>query len=162
MSQGGWIAPIIATESADVRFVISMVGSSVTPDEQLDYEEVHNLRQIGFLPGVAHLFAILSTSYIKNVAQKPFWDAVRDYDPIPYWRRVKADSLVLYGSDDTNVPSHESARRLNAISNPHIEVVVFEGSGHALESPEDQGKSIIRADALQRISTFIWTNTATP
>jgi hypothetical protein len=35
MSQGGWIAPIVVSESPDVEFVISVVGSSVTTYEQV-------------------------------------------------------------------------------------------------------------------------------
>jgi len=58
MSQGGWIAPIVASESSDVGFVVSMVGSAVTPAEQLVYEENHNLRQMGFLPGVSNVIAL--------------------------------------------------------------------------------------------------------
>jgi uncharacterized protein len=33
-SQGGWIAPLAATRSSDVRFVISMCGPAVSPAEQ--------------------------------------------------------------------------------------------------------------------------------
>ena len=155
MSQGGWIAPIVATGSSDVSFVVNVVGSAVTPVEQLQYEEVHNLRQAGFLPGVAHLIAVLSTRYIRHIAQQSFWDQIGEYDPIPYWRRVNADTLVLYGNDDTNVPTPESVRRLDAIGNPQIEVVVYDDSGHALESPEEQGASIFRTDALRKIAGFI-------
>lgn len=155
MSQGGWIAPIVASESADVSFVVSIVGSAVTPIEQLTYEERHNLRQAGFLPGIAHAIAALSTRYIRNIKQRAFWDRIEGYDPIPYWQRVSVDSLVLYGSDDTNVPSAESARRLKAIGNPKIRIETFEGSGHALESPPGMGNSIMRHDALEQIAEFI-------
>ena len=132
-----------------------MVGAAVTPREQLAYEENHNVRQMGFLPGIAHVISAMSTRYIRNVAQSDFWDRVEGYDPIPYWQQLEVDSLVLLGSDDTNVPSKESAERLNDIGNPHIQVIVYEGSGHALESPEGQGNSIIREDALRQISSFV-------
>ena len=42
MSQGGWIAPVVATKSDDVSFVVSMVGAAVTTDEQLLHEETSN------------------------------------------------------------------------------------------------------------------------
>ncbi len=54
MSQGGWIAPIVADRAGDVAFVVSMVGAMVTPGEQLLFEENHNLRQMGFLPGISN------------------------------------------------------------------------------------------------------------
>ncbi len=155
MSQGGWIAPIVATEADDLNFVVSMVGSAVTPVEQLQFEEVHNLRQFGFLPGIAHGIAAMSTQYIRHIKQKTFWSQIGDFDPMPYWQRVDVDTLVLFGSEDTNTPTQASVALLEGISNQHIEIETYQGSGHALESPEGLGSSIIREDALSRISDFI-------
>jgi len=155
MSQGGWIAPIVASESSDVGFVVSMVGSAVTPAEQLVYEENHNLRQMGFLPGVSNVIALASTAYIRNVAQAEFWDRVANYDPVPYWQEVNVPALALYGADDTNVPSEESAKRLNALGKPNLRVKIYEGSGHALQDPVGRGNSIIRAEVLDAIRSTI-------
>ena len=154
MSQGGWIAPIVA-DRVDVEFVVSVVGSVVTPDEQLLFEEDYNLRQMGFLPGISYLVALVSTTIIKGGAQKEFWDAVRDYDPAPKWQKLDVDALALFGREDTNVPSEESAKRLESLRNERIRIRVFDGSGHALESPPGQGDSIIRQDALDAVSSFI-------
>jgi dienelactone hydrolase len=155
MSQGGWIAPIVASESSDVDFVVSMVGSAVTPAEQLIYEENHNLRQMGFLPGVSNVIALVSTAYIRNVAQAEFWDRVANYDPVPYWQEVNVPALALFGADDTNVPSEESAKRLNALGKPNLRVKIYEGSGHALQDPVGRGDSIIRAEVLDAIRSTI-------
>jgi dienelactone hydrolase len=155
MSQGGWIAPIVASESSEVDFVVSMVGSAVTPAEQLIYEENHNLRQMGFLPGVSNVIALASTAYIRNVAQAEFWDRVANYDPVPYWQEVNVPTLALYGADDTNVPSGESAKRLNALGKPNLRVKIYEGSGHALQDPVGRGDSIIRAEVLEAIRSTI-------
>jgi len=155
MSQGGWIAPIVASETSEIDFVVSMVGAAVTPREQLIYEENHNLRQIGFLPGISNAIATMSTAYIRNVAQAEFWDGVADYDPIPYWSAVDIPALVLLGADDTNVPSEESARRLQALQKPNLRIEIFEGSGHALQDPAGQGNSIIREEALDAIRSAI-------
>lgn len=155
MSQGGWIAPLVADRSQDVDFVVSFVGAAVTPTEQLLFEENHNLRQVGFLPGISNLIALMSTTYIRKVGQKPFWDAVGDFDPLPYWKRLDIDALALFGRADTNVPSEDSAARLAALGNPRIRVRMYEDSGHALESPAGHGDSIIRQDALEDILSFI-------
>jgi len=155
MSQGGWIAPIVASESDDVTFLVSLVGSAVTPAEQLRYEENHNLRQIGFLPIISNMLAVLSTAYIKNVGQPAFWDAVGNYDPMTYWKDLDIDALAMFGRDDTNVPSAKSAAKLNDLRNPKIRVRVYEGSGHALADPVGHGNDIIRYDVLEDISEFI-------
>lgn len=43
MSQGGWIAPVVAAKTEDLAFVVSMSGPIVTQEEQLLYEEIHNI-----------------------------------------------------------------------------------------------------------------------
>lgn len=155
MSQGGWIAPIVADRRGDVAFVVSMVGSIVTPEEQLLFEEDHNLRQMGFLPGISNLISLISTAVIRNGAQQAFWSSVGDFDPLPIWARLDVPALALFGRDDTNVPTDESVNRLSALDNPLVEIRVYEGSGHALESPVGEGDGIIRPDALEEIGRFI-------
>ena len=155
MSQGGWIAPIVASQESDLAFLVSMVGPMVTPREQLLYEENHNLRQLGFLPGISNVLAYVGSANVRYLAQPQLYKLIVDYDPLLYWGRISVDSLALFGTDDTNVPSAESTRRLESLRNPHVRVKVYEGSGHALESPLGHGNSIIRNDALEDISAFI-------
>ena len=155
MSQGGWIAPIVADRNRELAFIVSIVGSSVTPREQLLYEENYNIRQLGFLPGISNLLAYAGSANVRYLAQPYLYNLIADYDPLPYWRNVTIESLVLLGADDTNVPSAESARRLRNLDNPNIRVIVYRGSGHALESPLGQGNAIIRQDALETVSDFI-------
>jgi dienelactone hydrolase len=155
MSQGGWIAPLVAAKEDDLSFLVSVVGSVVTPREQLLYEENYNLRQIGFLPGISNLLAYAGSANVRYLVQPELYGLIVDYDPLPYWRNLSIDSLVLFGADDTNVPSAESAKRLKSLHNPRIHVKIYEGSGHALESSAGQGNSIIRKDALEEISAFI-------
>ncbi|MDJ0907102.1 MAG: alpha/beta fold hydrolase [Woeseiaceae bacterium] len=155
MSQGGWIAPLVAKEVNDLAFLVSMVGPMVTPREQLLYEENYNLRQLGFLPGISNVLAYVGSANVRHLAQPKLYELIVDYNPMPYWQVVSIDSLVLFGADDTNVPSAESAKRLMALNNPHIRVKTYEGSGHALESPRGLGNSLIRIEALDEISGFI-------
>ena len=155
MSQGGWIAPIVASQESDLAFLVSMVGPMVTPREQLLYEENHNLRQLGFLPGISNVLAYIGAANVRYLAQPQLYKLIVDYDPLLYWGRISVDSLALFGTDDTNVLSAESIRRLESLRNPHVRVKVYEGSGHALESPLGHGNSIIRNDALEDISVFI-------
>ena len=155
MSQGGWIAPLVANQVNDLAFLVSMVGPVVTPREQLLYEENFNLRQLGFLPGISNVLAYVGSANVRFLAQPQLYELIVDYNPLPYWHDISIDSLVLFGADDTNVPSAESAERLMALDSPHIRVEIYEGSGHALESPRGQGNSVIRIDVLDEISGLI-------
>ena len=155
MSQGGSVAPIVANKTTDVAFLVNMVGPAVTAHEQLLYEENYNLREIGFLPGISNILAFPSSFFLTKITQKEFWNAIGNFDPIPYWEKLATSSLVLYGQEDTNVPSEESAARLRSLNKSNIEVRIYEGSGHALQDPEGECNSIIRNDALRDILNFI-------
>jgi dienelactone hydrolase len=155
LSQGGRIAPIVATEMADLAFVISIVGGAVPAHEALVYEETHNLRELGILPGLSDVLAYPAAWSLIYVRQRDHWNVVGNFDPVPYWQEVAAPSLVLYGEGDTNVNSKTSAARLRALGKPNIEVRMYEGSGHALEDPPGQGNNIFRRDALDDIKDFI-------
>ncbi len=160
MSQGGHFAPLVATESLDVTFLVNVVGGSLPMHDQLVYEETHNLREIGFLPGLSDSLAYPSSWMIISVRQKVFWDSIGNFDAVPYWQRLSIESLVLYGELDTNVPSSESAEILRSFGKPNIDVRIYKGSGHALESPTGEGNSIFREDALRDIRDFVLSTTA--
>jgi pimeloyl-ACP methyl ester carboxylesterase len=123
--------------------------------DQLIYEENHNLREMGVLPGFSDALAYLTTFVLRNVSGRDFWSAVGNFDPLPYWRRVTIPALVLLGDRDSNVPSQQSRDRLNALSKENLRVVVFEGSGHGLEAPAGIGGDYQREDALELIRDFI-------
>ena len=158
MSQGGQFSPLVADLSPDVAFVVDVVGTAGTIREQLLYEENHNLRAMGLLPGVSNLVAIPSAWSIRELRQKTFWDAVGDFDPLPYWQTLDVPALVLYGTEDTNVPSLLSARLLHGLNKPNIDVRLYAGSGHKLEDPVGQGNRIFREEALQAIVSFAYSN----
>lgn len=155
LSQGGLIAPIVADQIEELGFLVNVVGGAVPLHDLLLYDETHNLRRMGMLPGIAELFAYPASWSLIYLRQKEFWDTVGNFDPLPYWQKISTDSLVLLGAKDTNVPSGRSAERLRGLNKPNIEVNIYEGSGHALESPEGQGDSIFREDALEDIGNFI-------
>ena len=155
MSQGGWIAPIVANRSPRVSFLVNVVGSAVTTHQQLLYEEDHNLRQMGVLPGVSRALAWPSTFVIRTWRQPDFWNAVGDFDPLPWWRQLDVPALMLYGEADTNTPSARSAALLRELGNPEIEIKIYAGSGHALEDPPERGNRLFREDALADIRDFI-------
>jgi dienelactone hydrolase len=156
-SQGGRIAPIVAAEMRELDFVINIVGGALPAHQALVYEEMHNLRELGMLPGFAHVLAYPAAWSLIYVRQREHWSAVGNFDPLPFWREVSAPSLVLYGAEDTNVNTEKSSARLRSLGKPNIDVQVYDGSGHALEDSPGQGNSIFRNDALSVIRDFIRT-----
>lgn len=155
MSQGGRIAPLVADENTNVSWLVGVAGGAVPAFEALRYEETHNLREMGFLPGVSDVLAYPSTWVLITVTASDFWKAVGNFDPTPYWASVSQPALVIYGEEDTNAPTEASVEHLERLGNPEIEISVYEGSGHAVEDPIGQGSSIFRRDALDEITEFI-------
>jgi len=155
MSQGGQISPLVAIQSSDVSFLIDVVGTSLNNYDVLHYEETNNLREMGFLPVVSDLIAYPSTWVLRNITQKEFWDAVGNFDALPYWKELDIPILAMYGSDDPNVPAEASKARLDSLNKDNITVNIYEGSEHALQDPPGIGDSIFRDEALTDIKEFI-------
>ena len=159
MSQGGIIAPVAASQSPDLDFVVNMTGSSVTMHEQLLYEFNYEARETGFLPGVSNLISYANTFIYEKITGKEWYDAVGNFDPLPYWRKVTIPALVLHGSEDHNVPSAESKARFEALGKDNIQFIMYEGSGHGLEDPPGVGNHYIREEALLDMLNFINSST---
>jgi dienelactone hydrolase len=140
LSQGGHIAPLVASRATHVAFVVNIVGSALPMHELLVCEENHNLREMGLPAGVSDLLAYPAAWSVRG-RHRAFWQAVGNFDPLPYWRHVSVPSLVLYGENDANVPSMRSAVVLRELRNPNIEVRIYPGSGHALESPAGRAEN---------------------
>ena len=159
MSQGGIIASIVASQSSDLDFVVNMVGPSVPLQEQLLHEGNFEMRETGFLPGVSNLFSYAYAFILENITLKEWWEAVGNFDPLPYWQKVNIPVLVLHGSEDHNVPSAESKARFEALGKDNIRVNMYEGSGHGLEDPPGTGDRYIREEALSDMLDFIIAST---
>lgn len=52
ISQGGWLAPLAATMSPDVAFVVAVSASGVSPAEQMDFAAAYTLEHSGQPAGV--------------------------------------------------------------------------------------------------------------
>jgi dienelactone hydrolase len=155
VSQGGVIASIVASEDPDLAFAINVVGHVVPMNDQLRYEENYNLRQMGVLPGFSNVISYLSSFVNQKIVDRGWWATVGNFDALPYWQESLMPILVLFGDQDTNVPSVRSQERLNALGKENIQVFMFEGSGHSFVPPEGVAGEYQREDALEMIRDFI-------
>ena len=148
MSQGGWIAPLAASKSEDVSFVVSMSGAFVTTDEQLLYEETNSIHRMGTYKFLAKLIAPLTT---KNIQRMDFWLPLAGFDPLPYWEMVNVPAFAAFGGGDINVPVDESIQRLQSLEKEVVYQVYPEG-GHGITNP-DTGK--IQVEYINDLVAFI-------
>ena len=131
MSQGGWIAPIAAAKDKDIAFVVSMSGASVTADEQLLHEEIHNISYYTW-PFVARLLAPTTTKRLMKMDHlKPF----AGYDPVPYWKKVDAPVFFAFGENDENMPVEACIKVLR--ENLSVDLIkVYPDGGHAIRNKQ--------------------------
>jgi dipeptidyl aminopeptidase/acylaminoacyl peptidase len=127
MSQGGWIAPVVASEDTDIAFVVSMSGSAVTTDQQLLFEEVHNISEFTW-PFIAEVLAPITT---KRIQRMDYFRPLSGFDPIPYWKRVDAPVFFAYGGNDPNVPVDASLDVLR-VASITARIEVYPDGGHAI------------------------------
>ena len=148
MSQGGWIAPLTASKSGDVSFVVSMSGAGVTTDEQLLYEEINHIADMGTYLFIAKLIAPLTT---KNIQRMDFWQPLAGFDPLPYWEQVSVPGFAALGENDKNLPVEESIRRFEALEK-ELQIKVYPDGGHGLTDP-NTGE--MQAEFLNDLVSFI-------
>jgi uncharacterized protein len=129
MSQGGWIAPIVATRSKDVSFIVSMSGATVSTDEQLLYEEINNIAPYTYT-FIARLLAPITAS---NLKKKDFFAPIAGFDPILFWKKVDVPAFFAYGENDKNVPVEECINRLKENDLNYFIVKIYPEGGHAIE-----------------------------
>lgn len=128
MSQGGWIAPIAASKSDDVSFVVSMSGATVTTEEQLLHEEIYNIAPYTYTL-LAKLIARISS---RHLMKKAFFIQTAGFDPIPYWKDVHVPVFFAFGGNDENVPVDVSIQRLKENNLNHFNIKIYPDGGHAI------------------------------
>jgi len=128
MSQGGWIAPVVAADSGGIDFIVSMSGATVTAAEQLEHEEIYNIGHYtyGFL---AELFAPITSA---KILEMDHIKAYAGFDPIPYWKRTHTPVFFAFGENDENVPVEASIQRLNENGLSHHKIEVYPDGGHGI------------------------------
>lgn len=103
-SEGGWVAPLAATRSADVAFVVTVGANGLTPSRQQAWATESYLRRQGITGSM--LKAVADTGMRQIVAAGLFPEA--HYDTVPVLERVRQPVLAIWGELDRLTPPGES------------------------------------------------------
>lgn len=158
--EGGWIAPLAAAKSTDIRFLVTVSGSAVTPREQMRHEISSDVRRYGtpdfLVPLIAYALEFRSTNKEEN-----WWDRNGRFEPIPHWEKVSVPTLVIYGNERDNVPVRRSVELLEEArrksGNANFTIRVLDDTGHMMEDPQTEW---IKAEYLELLATWISTQAA--
>ncbi|WP_182887933.1 alpha/beta hydrolase family protein [Microbispora sp. H10885] len=100
ISEGGWVAPLVAARSPEVGFVVLLAASGVQPARQTAWHLDNLLRH----DGVSGPLALNGVRLAEGLGQFP--EAA--FDPAPALTRVRQPVFAVWGADDHTVPPAES------------------------------------------------------
>ncbi len=139
LSEGGWVAPLAASRSSEVAFVIVVGGNAMTPIRQQLWSETSSLRRVG-----------VSGSLI-NHGKRNFTRLGADaglfaeayFDAQDILNRVRQPLLGVWGSGDLQTPPEDNpplfAQALRRGGNTQYTFRFFAGADHAAHQSPDGG-----------------------
>jgi dipeptidyl aminopeptidase/acylaminoacyl peptidase len=148
ISQGGWIAPLSATKSKDISFVVSLSGPTVTAYEQLLHEETSNISGYTY-PFIAKWIAPITTKRLQDMEHLK---AYANFDPIPHLKKVDVPTFFAFGGGDKLVPVENCIKRLEENNLTSFSIKTYPDGGHALIDIESKAFS---KSCLNDLVTFI-------
>lgn len=137
LSEGGWVAPLAASRSSDIAFVVVLGANGGPPARQQAWNVENQLRARGI--GSSLLRTVTVTQMRLAAGSGIFPEA--DHDPVPVLEKVRQPVLGLWGTRDTLTPPVSSARifrdALERSGNTHYTLRLFEGADHGLHKTND-------------------------
>ncbi|GAB3958735.1 alpha/beta hydrolase [Actinoallomurus acanthiterrae] len=129
-SEGGWVAPVAASRSSDVAFLISLGGPGYTPLRTQTWYLTGNMRHQHISGSYLDTIAGPAAHLLDSTGLFP----EADHDPVPVLAHVQQPVLALWGEHDTEVPPRESAqifeRVLARAGNEHVTIRFVASAGH--------------------------------
>ncbi len=142
LSEGGWVVPIAAAKSPEVKFVIMAGGPTLPPVRQQVWNVTNKFAWTGIGGSITDTFPM---TWHRMISDADMYGAAY-HDPIPPLTRVQQPVLALWGEHDTAVPPAESAEILRdtlARSGNHLYTIRFiPDAGHAMHLNDARGERL--------------------
>ncbi|MER6943953.1 prolyl oligopeptidase family serine peptidase [Nonomuraea sp. NPDC000554] len=139
LSEGGWVAPIAASQSRDIAFVVLVGANSQEPLRQQSWAVAAGMRKAGMSGPLVdraepNLYRTLADG---DLFPEPY------YDPAPTIAAVRQPVLGIWGVHDLLTPPRESpprfAEALERGGNRHYTFRFFPDADHAAHQTPDGG-----------------------
>jgi dienelactone hydrolase len=128
-SQAGWVIPLAASQSQDVKFIVPIVGPTVTIGQENFYSQLTGEQQFN-RNGTVNGFTVAQlTEMVRN------YSGFQGFDPVPAIQSLNIPGLWLYGEYDESIPtalSLEILEKIIADHNKDFEIKVYEHANHGL------------------------------
>ncbi|WP_329054430.1 alpha/beta hydrolase [Amycolatopsis sp. NBC_01488] len=132
LSEGGWVAPLAASRSSHVAFVVTLGANGVEPSRQQAWATENQLRQLDMAGSMVRMAS--STMMRQLVGGGVFPEA--HYDPVPVLKSLRQPVLGLWGAKDVLTPPGEAVRLFRE-SLAHYTLRVFPDAQHQLRRTSD-------------------------
>lgn len=134
-SEGGIIAPMIATTDPEVRAIVLMAGTASTGRAIVMEQNRYSIDSVAHLRGAARDSALARAGRsVDSIGRLGGWlGFFLSYDPTPVARRVKTPVLIVQGETDRQVPPAEAKKLADAIrsgGNRDVTVKMFPATNH--------------------------------
>ncbi|GGN83395.1 alpha/beta hydrolase family protein [Nocardia rhizosphaerihabitans] len=106
LSEGGWVAPLATSRSADVAFLITIGANSGAPAAQQTWANETRFAAAGVRGSMIDVLARNGIRQIVGAGQF----AQADYDPLPVLARIEQPVLAIWGDKDRLTPPGDSLR----------------------------------------------------
>jgi dienelactone hydrolase len=130
LSEGGWVAPMVAAQDPGIKALMVVSSSALPPAAQQDWSVRNALDSAGAGNG-GH---VVSTFY--RVATDSDADPDLGFQPAPVWGKVAQPVLAVWGGEDRIVPVRASAAALDTAlaSGPNRDRTfrTFPGASHSV------------------------------
>ncbi|WP_433253759.1 alpha/beta hydrolase [Streptosporangium sp. CA-135522] len=139
LSEGGWVAPLAASRSRDIAFVVLVGANALPPLRQQAWAVMAGLRKAGVSGPLVdraepNLYRVIADG---GMFPEPY------YDPEPVITALRQPVLGIWGTRDLLTPPRESpplfARALEKSGNRHYAFHFFPGADHAAHQTPDGG-----------------------
>ncbi|MER7670647.1 alpha/beta fold hydrolase [Kitasatospora sp. NPDC096128] len=136
-SEGGWVAPLAAAQSPDVKFLVLVGASGVSPARAQAWYLTNKLRRTGVRGSMLGPIAQSGTRLMADAGLFP----EADHDAAGALARLQQPVLALWGGQDHQEPPLESSRilqdALRQAGNNRSTIHFFPDAEHKLHTTTD-------------------------
>jgi dienelactone hydrolase len=132
LSEGGWVAPLAASRSSDVAFVVTLGANGVEPSRQQAWAVENQLRRLGM---DGSLVRMASSTMLRQLAAGGVFPEAH-YDPVPVLKSLRQPVLGLWGAKDVLTPPGEAVEIFRS-SLARYTLRVFPDAQHQLRRTSD-------------------------
>ncbi|MGG2464634.1 alpha/beta hydrolase family protein [Streptomyces sp. RGM 3693] len=135
-SEGGWVAPLAASRSTQVSYVVLIGASGVSPARQSAWYLENKLRHEGVAGSLLQTIPVTGTRFLRDAGLLP----EADYDPLPVLRRLRQPVLAMWGNDQQSPPAESASAIEKALrdgGNTDVTLRFFSHADHKLHASPD-------------------------